>query len=63
MLVSAGDCFRYASEAGDEHSSEIARDEYGLALALSTQVLPPAHPTRLGAALNLCVLLEEDLKV
>jgi hypothetical protein len=59
----AGECYRCAADAGDRSGSECARSSFTLAVGLAMEALPPSHPMRLTATLNLCILLEESLDV
>jgi len=62
-LKMAGDYFRYLSEAvNDTMNEKKSSDFYKKAFDLSTKVLEPTHPIRLGLALNYSVCFYEILK-
>lgn len=62
-LKMAGDYYRYLAEAViEKKNEEQAADFYKQAFELSTKVLEPTHPIRLGLALNYSVCFYEILK-
>jgi len=58
-----GDYHRYYAETSiDQDQKNLALESYTQALEIATQSLSPAHPIRLGLALNFSVFYYEILK-
>lgn len=57
-----GDFARYIAESESDEAAEMAalsHDNYALALTMTAELLPAAHPIRLNSALNLSILLSD----